>query len=212
MSESDINSIEESDTIEKDKVLLSREWSFWENYEQKKGEKNYSKLLKEIYSFQDIISFWQFWNKYPGSDIKKIFFDGENIHYFFPEKYRILAINLFQKGIRPEWEDKNNDGGNTLTLEYTIQNEDIDNFYEQASKLWIKLICCLIGEKLPFCGNINGIRFCDKTRLGYNKSIIFKYEIWVNRHMKEDELNELKEYCHDDFGCQGTIKPIKASK
>ena len=212
MSEPEIDSIEESDTIEKDKVLLNREWSFWENYEQKKGEKDYSKLLKEIFSFQDIISFWQFWNKYPGSEIKKIFFDGENIHYFFPEKYRILAINLFQKGIRPEWEDTNNDGGNTLTLEYTIKNEDIDNFYEQASKLWIKLICCLIGEKLPFCENINGIRFCDKTKLGYNKSIIFKYEIWVNRNMKEDELNQLKEYCHDDFGCQGTIKPIKASK
>ena len=27
--------IEESNTIEKSKVLLNREWSFWENYESK---------------------------------------------------------------------------------------------------------------------------------------------------------------------------------
>jgi len=27
--------IEESDTIEKEKVLLKRSWSFWENYDSK---------------------------------------------------------------------------------------------------------------------------------------------------------------------------------
>ena len=39
--------------------------------------------------------------------------------------------------------------------------------------------------------------------------ISFKYEIWTNSNMKEDELNELKNYCTKEFGCQGTIKPIK---
>ena len=41
------SNLEESNTIEKDKVSLKREWSFWENYDSKK-EKDYSKLLKEI--------------------------------------------------------------------------------------------------------------------------------------------------------------------
>ena len=104
--------LEETATIEKSKVLLNREWSFWENYEPKdqkdQKESDYSKLLKEIFTFNDIISFWQFWNHYPGNDIKKIFFDGEYLHYFFKEKYRIIAINVFQKDIRPEWEDKKN--------------------------------------------------------------------------------------------------------
>ena len=50
--------IEESNTIEKSKVLLNREWSFWENYETKGKEKvDYSQLLKEIYTFNDIISY-----------------------------------------------------------------------------------------------------------------------------------------------------------
>ena len=203
--------LEEKETIEKDKVTFNREWSFWENYESKnQKEKDYSKLLKEIYSFNDIISFWQFWNNYPGNDIKKIFFDGEFLRFFFKEKYRIIAMNIFQKGIRPEWEDNQNDKGNILTLGYTIKNEDIDIFLFQASELWIKLICLLIGETLPFCENIHGIRFVDKTKLSYNKNtnINFKYEIWVNKNMEEKELEELKQYCAEIFHCQGTIKPI----
>ena len=202
--------LEESNEIEEDKVLLKRQWAFWENYDSKK-EKDYSKLLKEIFEFKDIISFWQFMNNYPGSDIKKIFYDGENIKLFFKEKYRIIAINIFQKGIKPEWEDKNNEKGNILTLAYTIDN-DIDIFLKKAQELWIKLICLLIGETLPFSHNINGIRFVDKTKLafGNNKLMIsFKFEIWANNDMKENELTELKNFCTKEFGCQGTIKPIK---
>ena len=57
--------IKESNLIEEKKVRLNREWSFWENYEPKeKNQTNldYSMLLKNIYSFNDLISFWQFWN------------------------------------------------------------------------------------------------------------------------------------------------------
>lgn len=66
---------EESTTIEKDKVLLNREWTFWENYDSKSKEiKDYSTLTKELFTFSDIISFWQFWNNYPGNDSKKNIF------------------------------------------------------------------------------------------------------------------------------------------
>ena len=210
MDNENLINLDEATTVEEKKVRLNREWSFWENYDSKK-EKDYSKLLKEIYVFNDIISFWQFMNNYPGSDIKKIFFDGEFIRFFFKEKFRIIALNIFQKGIKPEWEDKSNMKGNILTLAYTI-DKGIDDFLIKAQELWIKLICLLIGETLPFSHNINGIRFVDKTKLayGYNKIMIsFKYEIWTNSNMKEDELNELKNYCTKEFGCQGTIKPIK---
>ena len=130
--------MEETDTIEKSKVLLNREWSFWENYEAKerKGkDQDYSELTKEIFSFNDIVSFWQFWNHYPGNDIKKIFFDGEYLRFFFKEKYRIIAMNIFQKDIRPEWEDDNNKKGNILTLSYTIKNEEIDDFFIPGVKI-----------------------------------------------------------------------------
>jgi hypothetical protein len=201
--------LEESETIEKEKIVLKRSWSFWENYESKnRAEKDYSKLLKEIYTFNDIISFWQFWNKYPGNDTKQIFYNGEHVKYFFKEKYRIIAMNVFEQGIKPEWEDKKNQKGNVLTLEYVVDT-GLDVFLPKVSELWKKLLLYLIGETLPYSDNINGIRFCDKTKFGYNKNVIFKFEIWVSSLMKEEELEELKKCLLTEFGCSATIKPIK---
>ena len=73
--------LEEQDSILNNKVKLKRKWSFWENYEtrEKSKEEDYSKLTNLIYSFDTIISFWQFWNNYQGSNPKNIFFDGERI-------------------------------------------------------------------------------------------------------------------------------------
>ena len=202
MEESDSDSkIDNSLTQEREKVLLNRSWSFWENYESKnREEKNYSKLLKEIYTFGDLISFWQFWNKYPGSDTKQVFYNGECIKYFFKEKYRIIAMNLFEKGIRPEWEDEKNKKGKTLILEYVISN-NLDQFLTLVSESWMKLLCYLIGETIPHSLNINGIRFVDKTKFGYLKNIIFRFEVWVNSSIEEKDLNELKDFLSTTFGC-----------
>ena len=202
MEESDSDSkVDNSINTEREKVLLNRSWSFWENYETKtREEKDYSKLLKEIYTFGDLISFWQFWNKYPGSDTKQIFYNGECIKYFFKEKYRIIAMNLFEKGIRPEWEDEKNSKGKTLILEYVINN-DLDQFLSLVTESWIKLLCYLIGETMPHSNNINGIRFVDKTKFGYLKNIIFKFEVWVNSSIKDKDLNDLKEFLSNSFDC-----------
>ena len=197
--ESDLE-IEESDTIEKEKILLNRPWSFWENYEEKSKDKNYSESFKEIYTFDNIISFWQFWNKYPGSDTKQIFYNGECIKYFFKEKYRIIAMNLFEKGIRPEWEDEKNKKGKTLILEYVISS-NLDQFLSLVTESWMKLICYLIGETIPHSNYINGVRFVDKTKFGYLKNIIFKFEVWVNSSIEDKELNDLKEFLTSSFGC-----------
>lgn len=170
----------------------------------------YKDSLKEIYSFDDIISFWQFWNKYLGADPKKIFFNGEYITYFFKQKYRITAMNLFEKGIRPEWEDKNNEEGRIFILEYLIENNnEIDNFYNSATKLWTELICILIGETIPYSKYINGIRFSDKTRIG--KSTIFRFEIWTNKSISENEVTELKSFLSNKFGCSATVKKIRTN-
>lgn len=203
--------IEESDTIEKEKVLLNRSWSFWENYDlkDKKEKKDYSKLLKEIYTFNDIISFWQFWNKYPGSNTKNIFFDDKNIKYFFKEKFRIIAMNLFESGIKPEWEDSKNKKGKILTQEYLIET-GLEQFLTEITEIWIKLICYLIGEMIPHCNNINGIRFIDKAKFGYYKNIIFRIEIWVNSQMNAQDVEELKEFLFDNFKFPGiTVKELE---
>ena len=186
---------------EQEKYKLNRTWSFWENYESKtRQEKDYTKLLKEIFSFGDLISFWQFWNKYPGSETKNIFYNGDCIKYFFKEKYRIIAMNLFIKGIKPEWEDKKNKGGKVLILEYVI-NQELTQFLNLVSESWTKLLCYLIGETLPHSEYINGVRFVDKTKFGKAKSIIFKFEIWVNSSMDEKDIDELNQFLSNEFGC-----------
>ena len=203
--------IEESNTIEKEKVLLKRSWSFWENYDlkDKKEKKDYSKLLKEIYTFNDIISFWQFWNKYPGSNTKNIFFNGENIKFFFKEKLRIIAMNLFESGVRPEWEDSKNKKGKVLTQEYLIET-GLEEFLTKITEIWIRLICHLIGEIIPHCNNINGIRFVDKAKFGYYKNIIFRIEIWVNSQMNAQDVEELKKFLFDNFNFPGiTVKELE---
>ena len=190
-------------SLEKDeeKVPLNRPWSFWENYESKNHEeKNYSKLLKEIFTFNDLIPFWQFWNKYPGSDAKQIFYNGEQIKYFFKDKYRIIAMNLFEKGIKPEWEDNKNKGGNVLILEYII-NEELEQFLNIVNKSWIKLMCYLIGETLPHSEFVNGVRFVDKNKTSKIKNIVFKFEVWANSSLEPKKLDELKEFLSKDFGC-----------
>ena len=70
----------ETQQVELNKVKLNRRWVFWENYESKTGEKlEWSKSIKQIFSFNEIISFWEFWNNYPGSNIANIFYNGERL-------------------------------------------------------------------------------------------------------------------------------------
>ena len=66
-------------TIDEEKVMLNRQWTFWETYEPKtkSSQVNWDMLIKKIFSFKDIISFWQFWNSYPGSNFSEVFFNGE---------------------------------------------------------------------------------------------------------------------------------------
>ena len=101
----------ESQTIEIEKVQFNRSWAFWESYIDKAKEKDYNNLMAKIFEWDNLIQFWQFWNQYPGSEASKIFFDGNRIVYYFKEKNRINAMNVFAKGIKPEWEDEHNKKG-----------------------------------------------------------------------------------------------------
>ena len=109
-------------------------------------------------------------------------------------------MNLFIKGIKPEWEDKKNKGGKVLILEYVI-NQELTQFLNLVSESWTKLLCYLIGETLPHSEYINGVRFVDKTKFGKAKSIIFKFEIWVNSSMDEKDIDELNQFLSNEFGC-----------
>ena len=191
-------------------VTFPRKWSFWESYIAKETKLSYKDSMKNIFSWNDLITFYQFWNKYPGNEATKIFFDGNKIKYFFKEKFRISAMNIFVEGIRPEWEDPKNNGGKYLQFEYQIKLDDINIFSNRASNAWKKLALNTMSENFDGSNFINGIRFIDKTQFERGKIIMFRFEIWLNKEIDEENLKKLVEYLKKELGCEVVeIKDIK---
>ena len=186
-------------------VKFSKTWTFWETYISKEKKLEYNDSNKLIFKWDDIITFFQFWNKYPGKDIKNILFDGNNLKYFFNEKYRINSMNIFQEGIKPMWEDEQNKGGKYFQLDYKIKNDEMDTFSELANVHWKKLALTTMGGSIPHADYINGIRFVDKTDFDRGKIIMFRMEVWLRKNMEENKLEELKKYLGDNLGCQRVI-------
>ena len=186
-------------------VRFSKSWTFWESYISKSINLSYEEANKEIFKWSDIITFFQFWNKYPGNNIKNIFFDGNNIKYFFNENYRINSMNIFIDGIKPMWEDPKNKGGKCLQLEYKIQKEKMDDFSIAANYQWKKLALCTMGMSIPGADYINGIRFIDKTNFDKGNIIMFRIEIWVGKNIKNNILEELIDFLKKNLGCEKII-------
>ena len=155
-------------------VKFKKSWTFWETYVSKTTDLSFENSNKLIFKWDDLITFFQFWNKYPGRDIKNILFDGNNLKYFFKEKYRINAMNIFQEGIKPMWEDEQNKGGKYFQLDYKIKNDEMDTFSELANVHQKKLALCTMGGSIPHADYINGIRFVDKTNFKRGKIIMFR--------------------------------------
>ena len=183
-------------------VQFSKSWSFWESYSSKTLKLSYEESNKEIYKWNDIISFFQFWNKYPGKDIKNIFYDGINVKYFFNEKFRITSINVFIEGIKPMWEDEQNKGGKYFQLDYKVQKEKMDEFINASNYQWKKLMLSLMGMNIPGADYINGIRFIDKTNFDKGKIIMFRIEVWIRKNVEENIIEDMNKYLKENLGCE----------
>ena len=187
-------------------VKFSKTWAFWESYTAKpKTEKitSYDEANKQIFKWSDLITFFQFWNKYPGKDFRNIFFDGNNVKFFFEKKYRINSMNIFQEGIKPMWEDEKNKGGYYYQLDFQVQKDRIEEFATPANKYWKKLALCVMGGSLPYSEYINGIRFIDKTDFERGRIIMFRFEVWVNKDLKDNQkLEGLKQFLCKNYGCE----------
>ena len=95
-------------------------------------------------------------------------------------------------------------------MDYIVET-NLDKFYLIVPQNWNKLMLGLIGETLLNCQYINGIRFVDKTV--FSKKTMFRFEIWVNKNIPEEEINKSKEYYGKEFGCSGLfVKRIEINK
>ena len=92
-------------------------------------------------------------------------------------------------------------------MDYIITN-NLDKFYLSVPQYWNKLMMGLIGETLMNSEYINGIRFVDKTSFG--KKTMFRFEIWANCNIPEEEISKTKVFYGKEFGCSGIyVKDIK---
>ena len=201
----DIITPEKKIDIPLNSVQFSKSWTFWETYTSKTKKLEYANSKRLIFKWNDLITFFQFWNKYPGKDIKNILFDGNKVKYFFNEKYRITSMNIFQEGIEPMWEDEQNKGGKYFQCDYQIKS-DLETFSQLANAHWKKLALCTMGGTIPNGEYINGIRFVDKTNFERGKIIMFRIEIWVKKGLEEKKLNELKSFFSIHLGCENVIQ------
>ena len=155
-------------------VKFVNTWVFWENYSSKTVKLKYEETNREIFKWSDIITFFQFWNKYPGNNPKNIFYDGKTIKYYFKDKFRIISMNIFKEGIKPLWEDENNNGGKFLQMEYQVSNTSkMNQFCKELQIQWKKLALLTMGGRFPGSEYINGIRFIDKTNFDRGNKILF---------------------------------------
>ena len=191
-------------------VKFSKTWAFWESYTSKTVKLSYEEANKKIFQWNDIVTFFQFWNKYPGNNINNIFYDGKDIKFFFEEKFRINSMNIFVDGIKPMWEDPKNNGGKSIQLEYKMQKNKMEEFSTAANFQWKKLALSTMGMTIPGADFINGIRFIDKTDFDRGKIIMFRIEVWVGKDIDQNTLDELCKNLEKNLGCEKPIiKEIK---
>ena len=115
-------------------------------------------------------------------------------------------MNLFVDGVRPEWEDPNNEKGKIITLEYVISFKLLE-FMVMVENAWRSLMLSLLGETLEYSEYINGIRFVDKTQI--SRKIMFRFEIWFSPNLPKEIVESTKKAYGDEFGCSGiAMRPI----
>jgi len=146
----------ELDKIEKEVVEFQRSWVIWENYaldapkpNMTMGDADYNERIKSIFNISDLITFWQFWNRYPGANPQNFFYDGEKFTYYFKTNKRIEGINIFAENIMPKWEDPANSGGLTLIMQYEANENNISEFFNKLNEYWLKLVLSVLGESIP---------------------------------------------------------------
>lgn len=182
--------LEVEKTVYHHKGEQESEWAVWENYRstEKKGQggqsfsqgANFSENLDQIATFENLKEFGLFWhNSFYDDSSNQIYNSQDETEKRVmrnDKTYVIDCINVFRKGIRPEWEDPVNGGGYDLRVELDVNpdknsRESISDTYKQ---LWQDFVFGVIGEECVFAEEIVGIRYKYQA----NKNAV-RVEVWI---------------------------------
>ena len=148
------------------KYPLERKWVIWEMWNSKDSS-TYGKNMQKVGEFNDLWTFWQHWANLPHSDPKFFFVDAAKSEEKIPVGLNspIESIGVFEDGVLPAWEDKENTAGCDFFCR--IQSDGSD-----MKSIWQKAVFSLIGETFPHAESVTGVRIVDRAK-------IFKIEVWV---------------------------------
>ena len=97
---------------------LKHEWTLWVGKQHKGG--NWSDSMVHLCDFKTVQEFAQYWNHVPRPS--QCFGGGKAIE----------SVQLFKKGIRPEWEDVANANGGEWTVRkpFDLRSGELDALWE----------------------------------------------------------------------------------
>lgn len=112
-------------------------------------------------------------------------YDGQARKEQFSRK--VDGFSLFKRGIRPEWEDPQNQKASELSTSGPFDyNVDI---------LWENMALALIGELIEESDEICGCRVVDKFKKSGKSGSTkphYRLELWLKPHVSKEVAAELK--------------------
>eukprot|EP00657_Telonema_sp_P-1_P008985 TRINITY_DN3174_c0_g1_i1.p1 TRINITY_DN3174_c0_g1~~TRINITY_DN3174_c0_g1_i1.p1 ORF type:complete len:231 (-),score=48.79 TRINITY_DN3174_c0_g1_i1:304-996(-) len=143
------------------KMTLLTPWTWWEH--EHSGDYNSSTLG----TCDNIASFWQYFNNIPQPES---FFTSAASKRKLVGRRKVDSLSLFREGIKPEWEDPQNERGG----EVLFRSDKL----ELVNSMWYELVLALVGQVIPTNdGEILGVRVLDKSS---KTRIEYRVEVWYS--------------------------------
>lgn len=172
---------------------LNTAWSIWEHRE---GALTYGGNMHQLCTFNTLEEFWGYWNNIPKPSEM---FGDSNVKRKFVNR-TVSSFSIFKDGIRPEWEDPENENGGEWSIRKRL-------FPESLNQVWDNLILGLIGEDIDPVNEITGARIVHRTRKGQD---FIRLELWLRTRDRDlaDQIRDrlLKTLESGKHGVKLTVK------
>jgi len=146
-----------------------------------------------------VLSFAEAWRNIPHSEVKNFFYNDElktvQFHNIDKEEKRINGFSLFERNIKPEWEDVICEQGGEFRWDFKASLPTVQ-------KIWERLVFAVVTSEFAEIDKICGVRLLDKSIVG--KENIFRVEVWTKFSKEQDkEAIDIKSYVDKLFADEG---------
>ena len=106
---------------------------------------------------------------------------------------RVNALSLFQKDIKPAWEDEVNSQGGVMKIDFKSKLAFVQT-------IWDKLVLSIVSIEFDGVDMISGVRICDKSEFNREGLGIFRIEVWTKfNSTNPDMVNALKAHLETEY-------------